>query len=78
MCPSLIEIGSKTAQTNRQTNIHYENNGHLAVNQKLKTKTKMLSRNGPVTKSVELVLTLEESLWWQYRPANLVAWLMTP
>jgi len=39
MCPSLIEIGSKTAeknsaQTNKQTNRHYENNGHLAVNQK--------------------------------------------
>jgi len=38
MCPSLIEIGSKTAeknsaQANRQTNRHYENNGHLAVNQ---------------------------------------------
>jgi len=49
MCPSLIEIGSKTAeknsaQTDKQTNtqtdrqtqttdIHYENNGHLAVNQ---------------------------------------------
>jgi len=44
MCPSLIEIGSKTAeknsaQTNKQTNKqrqtdrHYENNGHLAVNQ---------------------------------------------
>jgi len=42
MRPSLIEIGSKTAeknsaqtnkQTNRQTNRHYENNGHLAVNQ---------------------------------------------
>jgi len=42
MCPSLIEIGSKTAeknsaqtnrQTNKQTNRHYENNGHLAVNQ---------------------------------------------
>jgi len=39
----MIEIGSKTAeknsaQTNRQTdrqmNRHYENNGHLAVNQK--------------------------------------------
>jgi len=44
MCASLIEIGSKTAeknsaqtnrQTERQTNRHYENNGHLAVNQKL-------------------------------------------
>jgi len=39
MCPSLIRIGSKTAeknsaQTNRQTDRHYENNGHLAVNQK--------------------------------------------
>jgi len=38
MCPSLIKIGSKTAeknsaQTNRQTDRHYENNGHLAVNQ---------------------------------------------
>jgi len=38
MCPSLIEIRSKTAeknseQTNRQTDRHYENNGHLAVNQ---------------------------------------------
>ena len=40
MSPSLMEIGSKTAgknsaQTNKQTdNRHYENNGHLAVNQK--------------------------------------------
>jgi len=38
MCPSLIQIGSKkaeknSAQTNKQTNRHYENNGHLAVNQ---------------------------------------------
>jgi len=45
MCPSLMEIGSKTAeknpaqtnkqtnkQTNRQTDRHCENNGHLAVN----------------------------------------------
>jgi len=39
MCPSLIEIGSKTAEkklcTNKQTDRHYENNGHLAVNQLL-------------------------------------------
>jgi len=36
LCPSLIEIGSKTAvQTKKQTNRHYKNNGHLAVNQKL-------------------------------------------
>jgi len=46
MYPSLIQIGSKTAeknsaqtnkqtdkQTNKQTNRHYENNGNLAVNQ---------------------------------------------
>ena len=37
MCPSLIEIGSKTAEknscTNKQTDRQYENNGHLAVNQ---------------------------------------------
>jgi len=37
MCPSLIQIGSKTAEKNSaQTNRHdrhYENNGHLAVNQ---------------------------------------------
>jgi len=38
----LIEIGSKTAeknsaQTNNQTDRHYENNGHLAVNQIYKT-----------------------------------------
>jgi len=34
MCPSLIEIGSKTAEKNSaQTNRHYKNNGHLAVNQ---------------------------------------------
>jgi len=47
MCPSLIQIGLKTAeknsaQTNKQTNKqnrqadrHYKNNGHLAVNQHL-------------------------------------------
>ena len=47
MCPnlpSLIQIGSKTAdknsaqtnrQTDRQTDRYYENNGHLAVNQEL-------------------------------------------
>ena len=44
MCPSLIEIGSKTAeknsaQTDRQTDRHYENNGHLAVNQKYDGRT---------------------------------------
>jgi len=35
MCRSLIEIGWKTnKQTDEQTDRHYENNGHLAVNQK--------------------------------------------
>jgi len=47
MCPSLIEIGSKSAeknsaqtnrQTNRQTDRHYKNNGHLAVNQLINFK----------------------------------------
>jgi len=34
MCPSLIEIGSKMAEKNSaQTDRHYENKGHLAVNQ---------------------------------------------
>jgi len=45
----LIQIGLKTAektlhkQTDRQTDIHYENNGHLAVNQKLKHVTLLSS-----------------------------------
>jgi len=48
MCPSLIEIGSMTAeknsaqtnkQTNKHTDRHYENNGHLAVNRKLECGT---------------------------------------
>jgi len=32
---------------------------------KLKHKTEMLRRNGPVVKSVESVLRLEGSLWWE-------------
>jgi len=48
MCPSLMEIGSNTAeknsaQTNRQTNRHYENNGHLAVNQYVTVATAAVS-----------------------------------
>jgi len=44
MCPSLIEIGSKTAEKNSaQTNRHYENNGHLAVNQKYTTPPTLLT-----------------------------------
>jgi len=35
MNPTLIKIGSKTAEKkSAQTNRHYENNGHLAVNKK--------------------------------------------
>jgi len=58
LCPSLIEIGSKaaeknSAQTNRQTNNqtdrqtdrHYENNGHLAVNQKFNFTVQLLSHD---------------------------------
>ena len=32
---------------------------------KLKEKIEMLRRNGPVTKSIELVLMAEGSLWWE-------------
>ena len=36
------------------------------IMKKLKTKkTKMLRRNGPVVKSMESVLRLEGSLWWE-------------
>ena len=53
MCPSLIEIGSKTAeknsaQTNRQTDRHYEYNGHLAVNQNYVTVTLCITGAVPV------------------------------
>jgi len=47
----LIEIGSKmaeknSAQTNRQTDRHYENSGYLAVNQfKLLSLVKHFSTN---------------------------------
>jgi len=36
------------------------------ITKKLKTKkTEMLRRNGPVMKSMESVLSLEGSLWWE-------------
>jgi len=35
------------------------------IMKKLKTKTEMLRRNGPVAKSVESVLRLKGSLWWE-------------
>jgi len=37
MCPSLSEIGSKTAEKN-SAQTDYENNGHLAVNQTYKNR----------------------------------------
>jgi len=51
MYPSLVEIGSKTAEknsakTNRQTLRHYENNGHLALNQKKEKKKKKEQKTG--------------------------------
>jgi len=33
-----------SAQTNRQTNRHYENNGHLAVNQQFVNPAEMLQQ----------------------------------
>jgi len=59
MCASLIEIGSKTAeknsaQTNRQTDRHYENNGHLAVNQQLVIGSRIYMSFRLVPKSVTL------------------------
>jgi len=62
----LIEIGSKTAeknsaQTNRQTDRHYENNGHLAVNQKYTTSKCIL---------VGLCLDLAQELTASRRPSR--------
>ena len=53
MCPSLIEIGSKTAEkksahTNKQTDRHYGNNGHLAVNNDTAVASADCSRPCPV------------------------------
>ena len=35
------------------------------ITEKVKPKTEILRRNGPVVKSVESVLRLEGSLWWE-------------
>jgi len=35
------------------------------INKDTKNKTEMLRRNYPVIKSVESVLRLEKSLWWE-------------
>jgi len=70
MCPSLIQIGSKTAeknsaqankQTNRQTNRHYENNGHLAVNQEAYIFTYKGTHNTVPLKIVNVVLVTHET-----------------
>jgi len=58
MCPSLIEIGLKTAeknsaQTNKQTDRHNENNGHLAWNQ---YATRVLVCIIAVSKSLEFLV----------------------
>ena len=57
MCPSLIEIGSKaaeknSAQTNKQTNRHYENNGHLAVNQQYQRQHRCYVSGPPLNLAV--------------------------
>jgi len=54
----LIEIGSKTAeknsaQTNRQRDRHYENNGHLAVNQKTGASLGRVIDSGPPLRVTE-------------------------
>jgi len=59
MYPSLIEIGSKTAeknctnkqtdkQTEKQTDRHYENDGHLAVNRKFQWCLPSISNTTPL------------------------------
>jgi len=48
-----------------QLNLPHGSKKTKSVMKKLKTKTELLSRNGPVEKSVESVLRLEQSLWWE-------------
>ena len=60
MCPSLIQIGSKTAeknsaQTNKQTDRQYENNGHLAVNQSSTNSEISLGQSPDVRRTVRIV-----------------------
>ena len=57
MCPSLIQIGSKTAeknsaQTKRQTDRHYENNGHLTGNQQITPYIQRLASLFPISIAV--------------------------
>ena len=73
MCPSLIEIGSKTAeknsaqtnrQANRQTDRHYENNGHLAVNQNFKKLLFISESVWPAGATKGCIFTLIVGCWW--------------
>ena len=82
MCPSLIQIGSKTAeknsaQTNRQTNRHYKNNGHLAVNQKKVSRFEMAARwSKPLTRWIspgERIATVDHLInfgWMAFFDSN--------
>jgi len=61
----LIKIGSKTAeknsaQTNKQANRHYENIGHLAVNQK--DPLNGFSQNWPA--ALPITETTEQTTKW--------------
>jgi len=67
----LIEIGSKTAeknsaQTNRQTNRHYKNNGHLAVNQQTRKKA---SRQNSCWAHCQVTACMHYALCWR-RPCR--------
>jgi len=83
MCPSLIEIGSETAeknsaqtdkQTDKQTDRHYENNGHLAVNQKCSQN--LVFRPSGV--SGKCRLAAEHSLRRRVSPLSLSRSLVSP
>jgi len=50
---------------NSQLNLPHGTKQKKRVKKKLKTKTEMLRRNGPIIKSVESVLRLEGSIWWE-------------
>jgi len=77
MCGSMVDIQSPTAEIRRGKNedrkkkpqgknIMSASATHVGLNKrKLKAKTEMVRRNGPVKKSVESVLSPERSLWWK-------------
>jgi len=64
----VIESGSKTAeknsaQTNRETDRHYENNGHLAVNQQCHIKNTKLVHGPLMSGLLRLGVTLRATCW---------------